>query len=166
MKSNNESNLNEIDFNIINEAIVKELSRDEIYLKHISLKNNKDYCSLKAMSNLALRISYKKGRYLIEFKPKYSKYFLHFQIENKNDGYCCITFQSVDEIASIASNLCSVAIDILSENCGESFGCCSRYLECSNEKKCIHPDKVFAISCEYRRNLENGKIFYGKNRNV
>ncbi len=40
------------------------------------------------------------------------------------------------------------------------FGCCSRYKECSKEKKCVHPDLIYATACEYRKNLENGKIFY------
>lgn len=45
------------------------------------------------------------------------------------------------------------------------FGCCALYESCSNEKKCIHNDKLYATGCFYRRNLENGKIFYGKNKN-
>lgn len=40
------------------------------------------------------------------------------------------------------------------------FGCCSRYKECSDAKKCIHPDKERAEHCQYRKNLESGKIFY------
>lgn len=46
------------------------------------------------------------------------------------------------------------------------FGCCALYESCSNEKKCIHNDKLYATGCFYRRNLENGKIFYGKNKNT
>lgn len=46
-----------------------------------------------------------------------------------------------------------------------NFGCCDLYLECSNEKKCIHPDLIYAIACFYRKNLSAGKIFYGENRN-
>lgn len=45
------------------------------------------------------------------------------------------------------------------------FGCCSRYEECSDAKTCIHPDVKFALGCQYRQNLMDGKIFYGKNAN-
>lgn len=45
------------------------------------------------------------------------------------------------------------------------FGCCSRYNECSNARKCIHPDQMYATACDYRKNLESGKIFYGKRKN-
>lgn len=41
-----------------------------------------------------------------------------------------------------------------------SFGCCSRYKECSDAKKCVHPDEDRSKYCQYRKNLESGKIFY------
>jgi len=40
------------------------------------------------------------------------------------------------------------------------FACCSRYKECSLEKHCIHPNILFAKACAYRKNLENGKVYY------
>lgn len=46
----------------------------------------------------------------------------------------------------------------------DTFGCCSRYEACSDAMKCIHPDPVFASSCQYRQNLLAGRIFYGKNK--
>ncbi len=41
-----------------------------------------------------------------------------------------------------------------------SFACCSRYEECSKAKKCIHPNPLYAKACQYRKNLEEGNIFY------
>lgn len=40
------------------------------------------------------------------------------------------------------------------------FACCSRYEECSMAKKCIHPNLLFAKACQYRKNVEEGNIFY------
>lgn len=40
------------------------------------------------------------------------------------------------------------------------FACCSRYKECSDAKKCIHPNRLYAKACQYRKNLEEGNIFY------
>lgn len=51
------------------------------------------------------------------------------------------------------------------ESDDDMFGCCSSYMECSNQKKCIK-DNDFSRNCYYRKNLEIGKIFYGKNRNI
>lgn len=48
----------------------------------------------------------------------------------------------------------------------EGFDCCSRYIDCSNNKACIHPDKQFAGGCRYRQKLRTGIIFFGKNRNI
>lgn len=48
----------------------------------------------------------------------------------------------------------------------KEFDCCSRYMECSDAKTCIHPDRAIALGCGYRKILHSGRIFYGKNRNV
>lgn len=47
-----------------------------------------------------------------------------------------------------------------------SFACCSQFERCSDEKKCVHINKLYSKGCMYRANLEAGRIFYGKNRNV
>lgn len=46
------------------------------------------------------------------------------------------------------------------------FGCCSRFIECSDRKKCVHENRLYSKACSYRENLEKGQIFYGKNRNI
>ena len=48
----------------------------------------------------------------------------------------------------------------------ERFGCCHRYVECSDTGKCTAPDLFHAKGCYYKENLEKGKIFYGKNVNI
>lgn len=46
------------------------------------------------------------------------------------------------------------------------FGCCNSFELCSDALKCVNKDPVLALGCMYRENLEKGKVFYGKNRNV
>lgn len=46
------------------------------------------------------------------------------------------------------------------------FACCSRFVECSDAKRCLHENKLYSTACSYRHNLEAGKIFYGKNKNI
>lgn len=48
----------------------------------------------------------------------------------------------------------------------DAFGCCSRYEECSDAKKCLHDNKLYARNCIYGAYLAKGRIFYGKNRNI
>lgn len=42
----------------------------------------------------------------------------------------------------------------------DKFGCCSKYRECSEAKKCLHNNKFYSKACWYRKNLESGNIFY------
>ena len=47
-----------------------------------------------------------------------------------------------------------------------TYGCCHLYNECSDAKKCISADKIYATVCAYKKNLDSGKIFFGRNRNI
>ena len=47
----------------------------------------------------------------------------------------------------------------------EKFGCCSKYVSCSDNLKCLHNDTFYARACYYKKNLDNGNIFYGINAN-
>lgn len=48
----------------------------------------------------------------------------------------------------------------------DRFGCCSRFIECSDAKRCLHENKLYSKACMYRSHLEAGHIFYGKNKNI
>lgn len=45
----------------------------------------------------------------------------------------------------------------------ESISCCSRYQTCSEKKSCVIPDLDYSQGCIYRKQLEAGNIFFGKN---
>lgn len=47
-----------------------------------------------------------------------------------------------------------------------SFGCCSQFIACSDALKCLHENKLYSTGCTYRKHLDNGRIFYGKNKNI
>lgn len=51
------------------------------------------------------------------------------------------------------------ALDHYSSKAG-SYGCCSKYIECSKAGKCLHENLLHSKGCSYRKNLENGNIFY------
>lgn len=48
----------------------------------------------------------------------------------------------------------------------DTFACCNDFQKCSDAKECLHQRDCFYNGCYYRKNLEQGKIFYGKNRNI
>lgn len=64
-----------------------------------------------------------------------------------------------------ASFLCQIAGATV-DRYPKEWDCCSRYLECSNAGKCIHPNKAVALQCGYRKILSSGRIFFGENRNA
>lgn len=63
-------------------------------------------------------------------------------------------------------NLLAKATLLAIERVPKEFDCCSRFEACSDTKVCIHPDSSFSMLCGYRKILKNGKIFFGKNRNI
>lgn len=48
----------------------------------------------------------------------------------------------------------------------DNFGCCNDFVRCSDVGSCLHADNADYLGCSYRRNLESGRIFYGKNKNI
>lgn len=45
------------------------------------------------------------------------------------------------------------------------FGCCGKFIACSDSGKCQHENMLYAKGCAYHEHLLHGEIFYGKNRN-
>jgi len=138
-------------------------------LDDITFNENKTYSVVKFRSFLAFRLHLRGKKYYIAVPTIVSK-----ELSANNDWY-----QIKSEPSFIRIPLYSVAIDkalfsdillpiLLStiDRCQKEFDCCSRYLDCSNAKMCIHPDPSFAIKCGYKKTLESGTIFFGKNRNV
>lgn len=35
------------------------------------------------------------------------------------------------------------------------FGCCSKFKECTEKKKCVHIDKLYSTACQYRKIIRN-----------
>lgn len=81
------------------------------------------------------------------------------------DGWAKIDLTE-DVAELILGDLWRVHERCYSEQSVDNFGCCSRYVQCSGERKCVHPDRDFARGCAYKVHLDGGRVFYGKNRNV
>lgn len=46
------------------------------------------------------------------------------------------------------------------------FDCCSRYMQCSDARRCLQPNMQLSRQCTYRQKLIHGIVYYGENRNV
>ena len=80
-------------------------------------------------------------------------------IEKDNDIYVHVLFDlnSNTVLDYIEKN---IIYCINNYSASSSFGCCSKFKECSAKKCCLHINNLYAKGCQYRKNLEAGRIFY------
>lgn len=135
----------------------------------IEAKQNIGYTSILCFNQVFLRLRTTKRGIMLEIKRSFINDFAISQdtlsgISSSPDwGRIMLT----DEIEFlILHNLQTAYFHCYTLSSENTFGCCNSFLECSDAKRCVHPNKLFASGCLYRANLESGKIFYGKNRNI
>lgn len=166
-----ENKILEILNNIVSNISEDIISQDE--RKKITVNINKNNSiSFTVFKNILLKITFQKSRMLVEIRKldcikldKLSNEFEEIKYK-ENDLYIKIYINCIEDIYKLESELKEVYKYLYLNEAIENFGCCSRYIECSDVMKCINPDKKMARGCQYKVNLESGKIFYGKNKNI
>ena len=166
--------------NMIKDVKIDNFNIYEICEKTEKLKLNDEYknetFSYKIFNNNIL-LKYnvmKKVSDFIEIRCINDKIFesINNKFDNvqykENDLYIRINLQKIDQIDLIENEIKEIFSEMFLQymNTEESFGCCSKYIECSDAKHCVHSDVRLRFSCMYKKNLDAGKIFYGKNRNI
>lgn len=155
----------------INKIDEKELDLAERE-KVKSTQNLNNSITFSAYKNILLKITYQKIKKFIEIRKidDISIDELKKKFENvtykKDELYIKIYINEEKEIEKIEGEIQKIYIFLCNNTPVETFGCCSRYIECSENLKCINPDRKLAKGCQYKNNLEQGKIFYGKNKNI
>lgn len=132
----------------------------------LSLSQEKKHFSMYFASKLLFRIIVNKESVVLEFKPEYAKLFQNNDYVRLNNNWIKIELQSLEDIKLFNNAITEILKLEFHSIQGEAFGCCSDYEVCSDHKKCIKDDLLFSLGCQYRQNLLNDKIFYGKNANV
>ncbi len=115
--------------------------------------------------NITIATVKKSGKSLfIMFSKRFQKLFDDYNISYSSiESENFIRLDSLQIHSAINEVAFSKIIEqiVLSSFNFASYGCCSRYKECSNQRKCIHPDYFYAsASCQYKKHLEAGQIFY------
>lgn len=136
----------------------------KVKFEHRIPNSSTSYYAITILDQSCINIRGIKIEY-IEIPPRYIKLFNKYGLQ--------LEFIKSKDWARLPANGFSfinykdLAIEIF-EDClsSEGFDCCSRYMQCSDAKNCVHPDLLFAGQCRYRQKLKQGIIFYGKNRNV
>ena len=89
-----------------------------------------------------------------------------FSLAEKGKGVLYTPDTAPAELLNLLEELKRMKKALFRASVTEVFGCCNDFVKCSDQKQCIHPEDRFYNGCMYRTNLEAGRIFYGKNRNV
>ncbi len=119
----------------------------------VSLKGKKDfkYVSFLVKKTVIDNITIPKNAMLKSIESDIFNVRVNFPIEE-------------NDFTSFINDLLNYTVNTFEPS--DKFGCCDKYIECSNAKKCLHNNLFYAKACYYRKNLESGKIFYGENKNI
>ena len=154
--------------NNISDEIIPQDEREKISIN----VNKNSSVSFIVFNNILLKVTFQRARMLIEFRKlesinlaELSKKFEELKYK-ENELYVKIYIKDVNEINKISNELKEIYRYLYLNEPVDNYGCCSRFIECSDELKCINPNKKLAKGCQYRKNLESSRIFYGKNKNI
>lgn len=149
--------------NLLNPQLLKtaslEIQENKGLYNSVLIKvENNPYRNGVANKFLFARIRSSGKQPYISFNSRYTK----LQAVFANDIYSIAsepTFIRIDLNAFLeypdSATLSKVLNEIfLSSFSFPTFGCCSRYKECSNEHQCVHPDLLYATACMHRKIIE------------
>lgn len=150
-------------------------------LKKILIKAEKTELTLessKAQSYTSVGFNGKSVDFKIKFGRKISylavsskhknildKYNVNYTYENPN-LWLRISIKHPKDIQDYQEIILDIYDKRIEENSVYDFDCCSLYMECSDAKKCVQKIDEISKNCRYKKTLEKGIIFHGKNRNV
>lgn len=138
------------------------LDENKFSYENIEIKENAADISYLLSTQIFFKSMEKKGEKYILLKKHFSKFLEENNIpykSSKSSVWLKIKYDLFDD--NVFKDLMFKIYDSMYSF--DDFDCCSRYMECSDNRHCIHPDKSLAFGCTYRKKLEKGIIFYGKN---
>ena len=132
--------INEQPFPVINENVI---SRSMIILNFIPVK--------QGISELIIKNK------LVSVLPYPSSLTVKEVKSDKINHHLLMFNEDINGIEYIKS-LVEYCLSIYESS--NTFGCCSKYNECSRLKECIHENKLYATGCMYRKKIENNIIYF------
>lgn len=153
----------------VNEVYQSILEITEDDGNNVELKVNKNNVVVKMFDSVAFTIRINtRSQCILTNNPAASEFLLNFS------GSCITTAgacqfplaTTADDVPMIRDMVRAVYDSRKSAISGEPFGCCNDFIRCSDALRCLHLDNPEYVGCAYRKNLEAGKIFYGKNKTI
>ena len=146
------------------QKILNTLIKNDKDVSEIKLKINITDYSIYFFNTVVIKLKFGQIHY-IYIKDKYQEFFpieYTYQRLKSLPDYVRFRIDMNNDFDRLSNSFIRIYEDLKPS---DTFGCCSRYVLCSDELKCIHPEPSFARGCSYKYNLENGRVFYGKNKN-
>ena len=143
-------------------SIYKELI-ENIFPEYneITILPSKSYIGFWLEKTIIFKIIERKDYFRLEIKHYDSKLQKIYPSE-----WDVHKLEQLEELKDYKDNIDEIIKYLISKPTDEAFSCCSRFIECSNALKCVNPYDNLKRNCSYRKNLEKGFIFYGKNKNA
>lgn len=150
------------------DAIISHIKAIVDMPEKVELKVSKTVSSIYFFSTLVFRIRINsKAQYLETEIENAQKYIPEIKgAFAKKDSFCFPLTTDSSSLPHADALLCDLFDYCFKLVRVEPFGCCNDHVKCSDAKKCLHEKELFYQGCMYRKNLEAGRIFYGKNRNI
>lgn len=145
--------------------IIRNSISDVINTNFLHLEKMATFYSVYFNTTLFCRINIKTKAQYLDFAQRHKNLFVGFkitQIKSQPD-FIRVHFTSLSDIEEMKSAFISIAKALPTPY---TFDICHRFEACSDALKCINPDQKHALECSYRKKLENGIVFFGKNRNI
>lgn len=113
---------------------------------------------------LLCRVKFGAKSQYISFAPQHKKILDKHQIPyviTASDSFLRISLSDFFTLASQVNFRYAINEIFAAAFNFDSFGCCSRYKECSEAGECLHDDLIYAsAACQYKKHLDKGEIFY------
>ncbi len=122
-----------------------------------------NYLYYRILGKTVAKMHYQKKSIRFEVPKGSLSELKHPYIGETKTDYLFYSYFPQDELLRIISEIVDKSVNTLG---ADPIGCCSKYVQCSDAKKCLCEDIEIKLSCYYRQNLEAGKIFYGVNKNI
>lgn len=144
-----------------------DLPSDVLRLKPLAQNNT---INVMVLEKLMCKISKRQDDLYLLFHLRFQKdahdIGLNYETDRTLPNFIRVAIASEQTVQSVTKVLLAAYKSAYRENADVSFGCCSRFITCSDARKCTNPNRIFALGCAYKDNLESGRIFYGQNPTV
>ena len=135
--------------------------------QNIILRINKTGSSIFMFGSLAFSIKMNSRSQYIETTATAAEEYVSLipGASSAKTGYRFPIACDKDTATAYEEMISAVYEQLKSSTVSERFGCCNDFIRCSDARECLHKDNPEYNGCYYRKNLESGRIFYGKNKN-